>query len=173
MNNFNDYYNYMIGNKNMPNNNPINNMNEMMNNMMNNDMNNFDNNMFQNTFMNNQNSPKLYKPNEGFTKGNMYANLYDPYKNYKPATIISRSEKEDLLNQIRMYKFAATDLSLYLDVNPKNNSNMIKLYNEYIEKAKELKTKYEKTYGPLTCDFMMPTNDFIWNNSPWPWESDL
>lgn len=169
MNNFNDYYNYMIGNNGIPNNNPINNMNEMMNNMM-----NFDNNTFQNNFMNNnENKPKLFNPSEGFTKGNMYANLYDQYKNYKPATIISMNERQDILNQIRMYKFAATDLSLYLDVNPKNNERLIKLYNEYITKAKELKNKYEKMYGPLTCDFIMPTNDFIWNNSPWPWESEI
>lgn len=162
MNNFNDYYNYMIGNGNIPNNNPITNMNEMMN---------YDNSVFEKTFMNN-NIPYLYKPEEGFTKGNMYTNLYNQYKDYKPATIISRSEKEDLLNQIRMYKFAATDLSFYLDINPKNNSNLINMYNYYITKTKELMDKYEKTYGPLTCSSIMPTNDFVWNNSPWPWESE-
>ena len=160
MNNFNDYYNYMIGNG-MPNDFSTNNMNDMMN----------MNSMFQKTYMADEKTPKLYNVDEGFTKGNMYANLYDPYKNYKPVSIISRNEKEDLLNQIRMYKFALTDISLYLDVNP-NNSNLIKLYNGYIEKLKELKNKYEKTYGPLTCDFIMPNNDFIWNNNPWPWESD-
>ena len=168
MNNFNDYYNYMIGTGTMPSSFPTNNMNELISNM---NMKQFDNNMFQNTFMSNKKEPKIYKSDEGFTKGNMYANLYDPYKNYKPATIISKTEKEDLLNQIRMYSFAATDLSFYLDVNP-NNSNLIKIYNEYIEKTKELKNKYEKTYGPLTCSFIMPNNDFIWNNNPWPWESD-
>ena len=166
MNNFNDYYNYMIGNGFNPNNNS-------MGNMINKEMQMFDNNTFQKTFMSEEKKPKLFKADEGFTKGNMYANLYDPYKNYKPATIVSRSERQDLLNQIRMYKFGITDLTLYLDVNPKNNSNLIRLYNDYIMKARELIKKYEKEYGPLTCDFIMPENDFIWNNSPWPWESEI
>ena len=151
----------MIGN-NIPNN-PINNINEM--NYY------FDNNTLQKSFMN-DNMPKLYKADEGFTMGNMYVNLYDSYKNYKPASVISKSEKEDLLNQIRMYKYAALDLSLYLDVNPKN-SYMINLYNEYIIKTRELVNRYEKMYGPLCCDYIMPANDFIWNNSPWPWEGEL
>lgn len=169
MDNFNDYYNYMIGNGFMPNNNPMNNMDEMVNK----EMINYDNYTFQKTFMNKENTPKLYNPDEGFTKGNMYTNLYKPYKNYKPATIISRSERDDLLNQIRMYKFAIIDLSLYLDVFPKNNSNIIKKYNDYIIKVKELKKTYENKYGPLTCDFVIPSNDYIWNNNPWPWEVDV
>lgn len=159
MNNFNDYYNYMIGNGVMPNNNPITNMNEMMN---------YDNSVFEKTYMNN-NMPKLYKPEEGFTKGNMYINLYNQYKDYKPAIIISRNELEDLLNQIRMYNFTITDLSFYLDIHP-NNPNLINLYNSYVAKEKELIEKYEKEYGPLSCNTIMPTNDYVWNNNPWPWE---
>lgn len=149
MNNFNDYYNYMIGNQ---------------------PYNNFDNNTFQNTFMNIDNSPKLYSPNEGFTKGNMFMDLYSQYKNYKPMTIIANSEKENLMNQIQMYDFALNDINLYLDLNPQN-TNMIKLYNDYLKKSKELTNNYEKIFGPICNDSMyINTNNWDWNKSPWPWE---
>lgn len=155
MNNFNDYYNYMTLNKDMNNYN---------------NLNGFDS-VYQNTFMNMENTPKLYSPNEGFTKGNMYVDLYQQYKNYKPKEIKATSERDSLLQQIQMYKFAMNDLNLYLDVNPKNNSNLIKLYNDYLLKSKELVNRYENAYGPICSDsIVMPTNDFIWNNSPWPWE---
>ena len=156
MSNFNDYYNYMTNGYN----------NDFYNNQ-----NNFDNNTFQNTFLNMYNNPKLYSPNEGFTKGNMYENLYYGYKNYKPMPIIANSEKESLLNQIQMYKFAMNDLALYLDINPKNSS-LIKLYNDYLTKSKQLINNYEKLYGPLCNDALMNTSNWSWNNAPWPWESD-
>lgn len=153
MNNFNDYYNYMIGNQ--------------PSNMYNN---NFDNNTFQNTFMNLDNSPKLYNPNEGFTKGNMFMDLYSQYKNYKPMTIVANSEKENLMNQIQMYDFAINDLNLYLDLDPKN-SNIIKLYNDYLRKSKELTNHYERIYGPISNDSMsINTTEWDWYKSPWPWE---
>jgi len=165
MNNFNDYYDYLVGNsKTMPNNIPTPNTSNYSNSM------NFDNNMFQNTFMNLEEMPKLYNAKEGFTKGNMFANLYESYKNYKPMPIVAKSERESLLEQIQMHKFAMNDLVLYLDVNPRNSS-LIKTYNDYLVKSKELVNQYEKMYGPLCNDSMiMPTNDWIWNNSPWPWE---
>ena len=157
MNNFNDYYNYMIG--------------KQANNMYNNP-NNFDNNTFQNTFLNMENTPKLYNANEGFTKGNMYENLYEPYRNYKPKPIVATSERESLMNQIQMYKFAMNDLALYLDLNPRNSS-LIKQYNDYLAKSKELVNNYERLYGPITNDSMpMNTNDWNWNQNPWPWERD-
>jgi len=162
MNNFNDYYDYL--------NNSLGKDNNYMNFQKQN--NKFDNSTFGNTFMNLSNTPKLFSPSEGLMKGNMYANLYDPYKNYKPMTLKPRSERESMLIQIQMYKFAMNDLVLYLDVNPKN-SDLIKLYNDYLKKVNELTNNYEKMYGPLTNDGMvMPANDWIWNNSPWPWEVD-
>lgn len=168
MNNFNDYYNYMIGNTKA-------NPSAMGSGMVNPGLNyehkvNFDNNVFQDNFMNLENSPRLYNPNEGFTKGNMFSNLYDPYKNYKPMEITASSERQNLMQQIQMYKFAMNDLVLYLDVNPKNTS-LIKTYNDYLMKYRQLVDQYEKMYGPLSNDGMlMPTNDWVWNNSPWPWE---
>lgn len=168
MNNFNDYYDFMIGNG-MISSSEKNDENK--DNMKNEKM-FFDNNTFVNNFMYNNKMNQLYKADEGFIKGNMFVNLYDPYKKYKPYNIISVSEKNDLLNQIRMYNFAVTDLSFYLDVNPKNSERMISIYNDYVKKYRDLVNKYEIKYGPICKDFIMPSTDYIWNNSPWPWEGE-
>ena len=132
---------YMVGHKNMPN---------MMNKMWQKD--------------------KLLDPTEGFIKGNLFANLYDPYKNYKPAELNPKNEREALLYQVMQYKFALIELNLYLDTHP-NDKEMIKLYNKYLKTEKQMCDKYESMYGPLTVDSnYLDKNTWVWDNSPWPWE---
>lgn len=132
---------YMVGHKNMPN---------MMNKVWQKD--------------------KLLDPTEGFIKGNLFANLYDPYKNYKPAELNPKNEREALLYQVMQYKFALTELNLYLDTHP-NDKEMTKLYNKYLKTEKQMCDKYESMYGPLTVDSnYLDKNTWVWDNSPWPWE---
>ena len=106
---------------------------------------------------------------EGFKKGNMFGNLYDSYKNYKPKELKASSEREDMLMQLQELKFALIDLGLYLDIYP-NDRKCINLFNEYQKKEKELCKMFENKYGPLTFDSGNYTNTWTWNNSPWPWE---
>ena len=112
----------------------------------------------------------LIDPKEGFLRGNLFNNLYEPYKNYKYGMLNPTNKREELLFNILMYKFALTELNLYLDTNP-NNSNMLNLYNQYLSEEKKLCNEYEKTYGPLTVDRInLETNSWNWIKSPWPWE---
>ncbi|MBQ8681712.1 MAG: spore coat protein CotJB [Bacilli bacterium] len=112
----------------------------------------------------------VLEPNEGFMRGNLFANQYDPYKNYKPASLEPKDEKEALLYQVMQYKFALNDLDLYLDTHP-NNTEMINLYNKYLNTEKQMCDKYESMYGPLTLDSnYLNKNTWVWNNRPWPWE---
>lgn len=165
MNNYDDYYSYM-------------------NNYMTNDMpnymgipnsfnyQNFDNNTFNNNFMMPTANNELVSPEEALKKGNLYENLYVPYKNYKPLELKASSEREKMLNQIRSYGFAMKDLNLYLDVNS-NNVSYINLYNEYRKVKENLVNQYEQKYGPLTLiSKELEKNNWIWDNSPWPWEGD-
>ena len=113
---------------------------------------------------------QLLDPTQGFIRGNMFGNLYDSYKSYKPKQLDPSNEKEALLYQVMQYKFALTDLDLYLDTHP-NDSNMIALYNQYLAMEKQMSDKYESMYGPLTLDSnYLGTNHWTWKNSPWPWE---
>lgn len=152
-----DYMNYIT---NIPNSMTYNmpektNMNYMMNNK------NLSNTMPQ---------QQTLDPTEGWIRGNLFKNQYDPYKNYQPATLNPKNEKEALLYQVMQYKFALIELNLYLDTHP-NDTEMIKLYNEYLNIEKQMSDKYESMYGPLTLDSnYLNKNTWVWNNSPWPWE---
>ncbi len=124
--------------------------------------------------MNNMNNMlddlNLYEPLEGYVRGNMFKNLYDPYKNYRPQKIKINSEKEELLTSIGEYSFAAHEMNLYLDVYP-NNQQALNLFNKYRSQTNDLIQKYERKYGPLNVS----SDDinripFAWEASSWPWE---
>ena len=129
---------------------------------------------FDNTFnisdkMNTENTD-LAEPKEGFLKGNMFNNLYDPYKNYKYGILRATNAKEELLYNIMMYMFALNDLNLYLDNYP-NNTQILNLYNKYLTESKKITDQYEKNYGPLTVNSeYLGDSSWKWIKSPWPWE---
>lgn len=106
---------------------------------------------------------------EGFKKGNMYGNLFDTYKNHKPADLKAGSEREDMLMQLQELNFAMIDIGMYLDIY-ENDRKCINLFNEYQKKEQELRRMFENKYGPLTFDSGTYTNTWTWINGPWPWE---
>lgn len=136
--------------------------NEMLiqNNNMNNDFNE----------VNNTNT-NLYGSYEGYIKGNMFKNLYDQYKNYKPAKLIPNNEQAELLLNLNQTTFAAHDIKLYLDIFP-NDKNMINLYNDYQQKADIALKEYERKYGPITSNTLSQNNIFSWETYSWPWEME-
>ena len=114
----------------------------------------------------------LAEPKDAFLRGNLFNNLYDPYKNYKYGMLKATNQKEELLYNILMYKFVLNELNLYLDNYP-NNTEMINLYNKYLSEEKNLSSQYEKNYGPLTVDSQYLGNtSWKWIRSPWPWEGN-
>lgn len=153
----NDYYNYLSG---------LNDMNFMTNpNSMIGDLN------YQSLMPNmqiNQNKNVL-DSYEGFKRGNMFGNLYDPYRNYKPGELKANSEREDMLMQLQELNFAMIDLGLYLDLHDSDKS-AINLFNEYRKKENELCKMFENKYGPLMFDSKEVGNTWTWDNGPWPWE---
>lgn len=161
MNNLNDYYNYLNNYDDM---NFMTNPNTMMNDM------NYQN-MFPNNYIipNTGTSSNIADSQIGFKRGNLFNNLYDEYKNYKPQELKASSEREDLILQIDENRFATIELGLYLDLYP-NDINALNKYNSYLKKEKELITIYESKYGPMTLNSPVQTNTWLWNNSPWPWE---
>jgi len=153
--NFNDYYNYLNGYSDM---NYMTNPNQMIE-----DLN------YQSLMPNSNNNQNILNTEEGFKRGNMFKNLYNEYKNYKPKKLTANNEREDMLLQIMEYTFAMIDINLYLDVYP-NDKDALKLFNTYLNNKKELVNMYEEKYGPLTIDSDFQKNNWLWDNSPWPWE---
>lgn len=122
-----------------------------------------------NTYDKVDNTP-LADPKEGFLKGNLFNKLYVPYKNYQYGILKPSNKKEELLFNILMYKFALTELNLFLDTHP-NNNQMINLYKQYLNEEKRICNEYEKNYGPLTVDSLnLGNTSWDWIKSPWPWE---
>ena len=166
-----DYMNYITNiPSNMINMDKSYNMNQMNNMDKTDKMNEFlDTNKFKNIFkMKDKN--QLVEPYEGLVKGNLFANLYDPYKNYRPMELEPDNEREALLYQLMQYKFALIELNLHLDTHP-DDREVIELYNKYLKIEKQMCDKYESMYGPLTTDSNnLNENRWEWINSPWPWE---
>lgn len=149
------------------------NMNLINNMLVPNDMNNLTNNMLDNNNLNNKinNNQKLAGPYEGFIKGNLFNNLYNQYKSYRPTRLSPNNEQAELLLNVDQTTFAAHELKLYLDVYP-NDTNMINLYNEYQKIASEQIKAYERKYGPLLADSPSANNSFSWEAYSWPWETE-
>lgn len=158
--NFNDYYNYLNGYDGM---NYMPNSNQIIEDL------NYQSLMPSNINTSNSQNKNILDSEEGFKRGNMFKNLYDEYKNYKPRKLTASSEREDMLLQIMEYSFAMIDLGLYLDIYP-NDKDALKLFNTYLNNKKELINMFEEKYGPLTIDSGSKKNSWTWDNSPWPWE---
>ena len=161
----------LMNNMLMPN--DMNNMNNLTNNMLdNNNMNNMMNNMINNNLNNNSNNNQaLAGPYDGYIKGNLFNDLYDQYKSYRPTRLTPNNEQAELLLNVDQTTFAAHELKLYLDVYP-NDTNMINLYNEYQKMASEQIKAYERKYGPLLADSPSANNTFSWEAYSWPWETE-
>lgn len=80
-------------------------------------------------------------------------------------------DKNDLMKKIMEYKFAITDMSLFLNTNPCNKKALEK-HNEYVEKYKKYKEQYEKEFGPLSIDTEIKSWE-KWVYDPWPWERSM
>lgn len=77
------------------------------------------------------------------------------------------STREEMLMQLKEYKFSIIELGLYLDTHP-DDQKAICLHKEYANKYRKLADQYQKIYGPLTI--MFPCNKWRWLEEPWPWE---
>lgn len=115
------------------------------------------------------NNNELFGTYEGYIKGNMFKNLYKPYKNYRPSNIEVNSAKQEELLNLSQIEFATHELNLYLDNYP-NDNNMINEFNKLRKQYINLVNQYEQKYGPLFVRGIDSKVPWQWNNEPWPWE---
>lgn len=114
-------------------------------------------------------SNNLAEPYQGFLQGNLFNNIFQGYKNYRPAKIVPNNEQTELLLNVDQLSFAAHELNLYLDIHP-TDQPMIQLFNKYQAMAQDAIQKYESKYGPLSVSFPSEANHFSWEAYAWPWE---
>lgn len=101
-------------------------------------------------------------PTQGYVQGNLFNNLYQGYKNYRPFPLQARNEQERMFLQYSELAFAAHELNLFLDNYP-NNTKAIRLFNQYREASNQALNAYEEKYGPITI-----TSNTL-NQTPWTW----
>ncbi len=106
---------------------------------------------------------------EGFRRGNIFANLYWPYKK-QTYNFVPSNNRQKLLLDIMENSFYAHELNLYLDNFP-NDREKIEFFNKYNKKAETLIIEYNQKYEPLTLSGNeLKELPWAWEDSPWPWE---
>ena len=121
-----------------------------------------------NTIVEYSSSSKFLTPEEGFLRGNLLKEEYDPYKNMTYFKLNPESEQEKLLFKLMAYCFAINDLNLYLDLHPKDEEAFY-LLKQTIKKEMELEQLYTDSYGPITISETQQET-FNWLDNPWPWD---
>lgn len=120
-----------------------------------------------------RNNINLFNPEQGYDLGNMFEDLYDTYKDYKPAQLKANNPKEKLYLQLSRVSFAMHEMNLYLDLHPEDRK-IQQLFNDYRKMFIELEKKYEREYGPLTTTSeALEKSPFEWVTEPFPWEENI
>lgn len=115
---------------------------------------------------------ELFDSYEGFMRGNIFKNMYVPYKNYRPMKLMPNSEQAESLLRVNELAFASHDARLYLDVYP-NDREMIRVFNNFRNAANQAVLEYESKYGPLEWNALSDPNMFRWVSTTWPWEMEV
>ena len=112
---------------------------------------------------------RLLNCKEGYIRGNLFQDLYNPYLNYQPQDLIPQTEQEKCLYELSAVAFAAHELNLYLDLHPEDQS-MFMLFTDYQKQMHRLMEEYEEKFGPITVNGKGMINSFNWSQTKWPWE---
>ncbi|MBQ3021447.1 MAG: spore coat protein CotJB [Bacilli bacterium] len=104
----------------------------------------------------------------GFYLGNIYSDLYKPYKNYKPKKINAYSEQQKMLLKLQELDFIINDLNLYLDIYP-NDMKCFEIFKKFTKEYDSLKQNYYDKYQVLEL-CKDNKNKYTWLDNPWPWD---
>ena len=72
-----------------------------------------------------------------------------------------------------LYNSLKNNEEVQVRCSPELISKLIEEKCKYRKIKDNLCNKYEKMYGPLDLtSSSLDKNNWVWNNSPWPWEGD-
>lgn len=117
----------------------------------------------------------MYSPEEGFIRGNMFPELFDPYKKQQLRKFSPINEKERMMLNIQKLDFAMKDINLYLDIYP-NDSCMVQKFNNYLAQRNKVLDEYESKYGPITLtrsNNSLEKTPWAWTQTNSPWERGM
>jgi spore coat protein JB len=82
------------------------------------------------------------------------------------------SDRETLLNRVRMYDFALIEAVEFLDGHP-DSADALAYYSEMRTAFDQAASDYEDRFGPLTAREVDPLpGRWTWIDDPWPWEGE-
>lgn len=79
------------------------------------------------------------------------------------------TERETMLQHVRMHNFAMIEVGLFLDSHPKNAAALA-YYQNQKAKYDEAVKNYEAKFGPLSSLRAQESSEWQWIADPWPWE---
>ena len=108
---------------------------------------------------------KRYNQQDGLSRGTLFPGLDMPF--FKETNVPTTCDNPALCELMAMH-FAIGELGLYLDTHP-DDTDALRLFQEYVSLERDGRSRYEAMYGPLT-QAAVTGSDWNWINSPWPWE---
>lgn len=106
---------------------------------------------------------------EGFLRGNMMQDEYEPYRNYSAIPFNPKNDYEQKLYKVMELDFALVDLNLYLDMHPEDKE-AYQLFQNYVEAEQRAKKEFTEKYGPILFTNVNYQN-YEWIKNPWPWDN--
>lgn len=106
----------------------------------------------------------------GFLRGNMFNDIYKPYKNYTYRKMVGENKREDMLLEITKLSFVLNDLNLYLDLH-ESDREMLEIFKNVAERLMKLELEYVECFGPLEVNENKSLSKFEWIDNPWPWQN--
>ncbi len=97
---------------------------------------------------------ELYEPSRAIMRGTMFPVLDKPFM---------------IMKNIYELGFALVETMLYLDTHP-DDAAAIEYYAEIKDKYVQFMKKYSDYYGPLSMEYMVNDNYWMWVATPMPWE---
>lgn len=110
-----------------------------------------------------ENSEKYAAP-RALIRGTLFPGLDLPFMG-----LINRTEKKTPLGELMALDFAMKELGLYLDTH-QNDTEALKLFNQYSDLYQEGSAIYEASYGPLQQSQGGVDGKYVWLQDPWPWD---
>lgn len=111
----------------------------------------------------------ILNPDEAIKAGTVFKTLYQPYKNYRITDFSNLTEKEKMMLEIYKYGLIVHDLSLYLDVYPRDEE-AVSLRKKYMDLYEVAMKKYEEVYPPFSLGAAkMNKTPYPWSTSVFPW----
>ena len=95
--------------------------------------------------------------------------LYNSFNNKFILLNNIRNEKAMIMKNIYELGFALVETMLYLDTHP-DDAAAIEYYAEIKDKYVQNMKKYSDYYGPLSMEYMVNDNYWMWVATPMPWE---